>query len=320
MNIYRVTRKEISTFVILAIGVTLLGCGEKKNAPESQELTQTKVVKKVAEVVKPKVIPDKMALQKLMSNLSNSESQSVARLIKTQVDPAQESEASMAAMPKFFPLTEELKELIAQAENALRMGLTDDQKLAAIEALDGIDSPEILEVILAALNESNAEIREAALDAIMNINDVSVIPAVIKALDDEDPELREYALDALMDVDAPEISEVFMKALDDKNTSVREAAIDTLLFIESPNIIECLSKALNDPNPDIRDMALITIEDIPDKRSVDILIQQGLLNDNDIIREDALDSLEWITDQEFKNYQQARTWWDNNRESFTFDE
>jgi HEAT repeat protein len=116
------------------------------------------------------------------------------------------------------------------------------------------------------------------------------------------------------------LNEAFLKALDDENLDVREAAADMMLFIESPNIIDSLAKSMQDPNEDIRDMALITLEDIPDKRSVDVLIQYGLLNDNETIREDALDSIEWITDMEFENYESAREWWDAHRDNFEFDD
>jgi HEAT repeat protein len=223
-------------------------------------------------------------------------------------------------LPEFFPLTPELEELIRLAEHALRMDLPDEEKLAALAGLEGINNPAVLEVVDAALLEGNAEVREAALDAIMDINDPVVIPTVVKALDDEDPELREYALDALMDIDDPALNEAFSKALDDENLDVRAAAVDMMLFIESPAIIDSLGKAMLDPNQDIRDMALMAIEDIPDKRSVDILIQIGLLDDNDSIREDALDSIEWMTDMEFANYEGAREWWDANRGTFTFDD
>jgi len=235
------------------------------------------------------------------------------------LDTASEDE-SEDGLPIFFPLTPELEELIRLAEHALRMDLSDEEKLAALVELEGINNPAVLEVVDAALLEANAEVREAALDAIMDINDPVVIPTVVKALDDEDLELREYALDALMDVDDPALNEAFSKALDDENIDVREAAVDMMLFIESPNILESLGKAMQDPNEDIRDMALITIEDIPDKRSVDILIQYGLLNDNETIREDSLDSIEWITNTEFANYEGAREWWDANRGDFKFDD
>ncbi len=70
---------------------------------------------------------------------------------------------------------------------------------------------------------------------------------------------------------------------------------------------------------DVREKALITIEDIPDKRAVDALINIGLLSDDDELREDALDSIEFITDQEFKNYDDARAWWDAHRDEFQFE-
>ena len=33
-----------------------------------------------------------------------------------------------------------------------------------------------------------------------------------------------------------------------------------------------------------------------------------------------MDSLQFITDQEFENYEQARAWWARNRGTFSFDE
>jgi hypothetical protein len=298
----------------------------KKPAEEVPGSTTPVAVRKTTvEPAEESKVPDKKVLDDMLAQMSPSESQEYVRILAqiTENDPANDDPDDTGngdILPKFFPLTEQLRELIRQAEHALRMDLSDEEKLAALEELDGINHPDILEVINTALDEANAEVREAALDAIMDINDAQVIPTVVKALDDEDPELREYALDALMDVDDSSLNEAFLKALDDENLDVREAAADMMLFIESPNIIDSLAKSMLDPNEDIRDMALITLEDIPDRRSVDVLIQYGLLNDNETIREDALDSIEWITDMEFDNYEAAREWWDANRDNFEFDD
>jgi len=316
------------TIIACIVALTFKGCDKPPKPPEAPpETTQNPEVSTPDTIEpEPSTMSDKQILNDTLAQMTPSESADFVRVILQNPDYTNIFNDGTAEAgndeepPKFFPMTEALKELIRLAEHALRMDLSDEEKLAALEELDGINHPDILEVVQAALLEGNAEVREAALDAIMDLNDPVVIPTVVKALDDEDPELREYALDALMDVDDPALNEAFSKALDDENLDVREAAADMMLFIESPNIIESLGKAMMDPNEDIRDMALITIEDIPDKRSVDILIQHGLLNDNETIREDALDSIEWITDKEFENYEDAREWWDANRENFEFDD
>jgi hypothetical protein len=66
--------------------------------------------------------------------------------------------------------------------------------------------------------------------------------------------------------------------------------------------------------------ALEILEEIPDPKTIDIIIETGLLNDDIDIQEDALDILESITDQEFESAQHARDWWNRNWNTFQFDE
>jgi HEAT repeat protein len=219
-----------------------------------------------------------------------------------------------------FEPTQDAKDLVNEATRAFLAGLPEADKLAALQKLLGIDHPIVLDVVNMALDDSSAAVREAGLDLIMNINDASVVPTVTKALSDSDPDLREYALDALMDVDDPKVNEALTKALDDENVDVRDNALNIMLYLGSPSVVDSLAKAITDPDPDIREKAVITIEDIHDPRVIDILIEKGLLSDDDTIREDAMDSLQFITDQEFEDYHQAKAWWDRNRATFKFDE
>ncbi len=66
-------------------------------------------------------------------------------------------------------------------------------------------------------------------------------------------------------------------------------------------------------------MAIITLEDIEDKRTLQILIEVGLLHKNEEVREDVLDSIEFMTDQEFKDYEEAQRWLDAHGDSFEFE-
>lgn len=319
------------TFCILCIlcaTVTFLpGCGNDTDTDETSESTVT------VEDIRPEEVnvditeedpeellnmlppKERARLEAQLAAAAAAKTATVAKVAKeeeTEKDPLED-------IPVRFQPNEEVKELVNKAMMALRMDVSDEEKLALIEELDGIDHPIVLEVVELALDEPNAEIREAALDAIMEINDPAVVPVVTKALSDEDPDLREYSLDALMDVDDERVNAPLMKALDDEVLAVAENAVDIMLYIESPNIIPSLSKAIENPNEDIWETALLTIEDIPDKRTVDVIIEKGLLSENETLREDAMDSLMFLTDEEFETYQEWRQWWDRNRDTYEFD-
>jgi len=149
----------------------------------------------------------------------------------------------------------------------------------------------------------------------------TLIDKVMTALDNPDPEVREEALEALEveGVGDEAINGPLLKALADENADVRQSALDLMDDIQSPIILPSLEQALVAGDEDMREAALSTLEDIPDPRAVDLIIEKGLLNYNNKISQEALDSLEFITDQEFNSYDEARKWWDANRETFNFD-
>ena len=76
---------------------------------------------------------------------------------------------------------------------------------------------------------------------------------------------------------------------------------------------------MTDSSPSVREGALQCIEDIPDKGAVDILVYDGLLSDYEDVREASKEALEFITDEEFETYDEAKAWWTKNRASFDFD-
>ncbi len=337
-------RLVVCLSLTLALASVLVGgCGRKK-AAEEEAAAKTGVVEEVslrtqaasqvgaegADVVQDEAAlaaaeaaTEKAEIERILASLPPSARAEMEKWLK-EVEAAESEEGDTPEtddkMPKWFEPNQETRECVEKAQRALRMDLPEDEKLAAIAELEGIDHPIVLETVAMALDEASVDIREAALDAIMEIADPVVVPVVVKALDDEDPEIREYALDALMDVDDPSVNQALMKALDDENLDVRDNAVDTMLYIESPSILKSLGKAMTDADIDIREKAIITIEDIEHPHSVDILIEKGLLNDDEDIREDALDSIEFITDKEFKDYREARDWWDRNRDTFEFEE
>ncbi len=185
--------------------------------------------------------------------------------------------------------TDEAPEFKNQAARVLRLDLPEKERLAAIKELAEMDPSVVIDVVMKALDSPSVEVREDTLDALVNIDEDAVNTPLLKAMEDENPD-------------------------------VIEKAMDIMGHIHSPNILPSLERAITDRDEDIREQALSILEDVPDPRAIDILIEEGLLNDYWSTREDALDSLGFITDQDFESYEEAREWWDLNRDMFVFDE
>ena len=141
-------------FVITCVSVLLInGC----KPPE--EPTAVKPVAPETTITKPKPqtetpkISGKKALEDMMKGMSESEREDFTEVLKQNPeytnwhDENTDENSAENELPVFFPLTEDLKELIRLAEQALRMDLSDEEKLAALEELDGINNPAILEVV-----------------------------------------------------------------------------------------------------------------------------------------------------------------------------
>lgn len=312
--------------VFCVLGAFLWGCAEKPEESEDPDFIIERPDAPVTDVTMPdedidaliaSLPPEEREL--FLQQMAEQDADAVDALDEEpagEVDPY----AALQDMPQWFEPNEEVRQLVSDAMMALRLDLSDEEKLARIEELAGINHPIVLDVASLALEEANPEIREAALEAIMEINDPSVVPLVVKALDDELAELREYALDALIEIDDPAVNEALQKALRDESFFVVENAMDIMVFIESPNILPSLAQALEHPSEEIWETALMALDEMQDPRVVDILIEKGLLSPNEMLREDSVDSLMFLTDQDFETYHEWRSWWDRNRSTFRFDQ
>ena len=199
-----------------------------------------------------------------------------------------EGQSPHQSLPTPSFTSEEVSQNINLTERLLRPDLAEEERAAAIEELAAMDQSIVLDVVMKVLDSASADVREASLDALANIDDQAVNAALLKAMEDE-------------------------------NLDVKEKAIDIMEHINSPNILPSLERGLVDRDEDIREQALSILEDMPDVRAVDILIEKGLLSDYSSTRADALDSLGFIAGEDFENYEQAREWWDLNRDTFLFD-
>jgi hypothetical protein len=171
------------------------------------------------------------------------------------------------------------------------------------------------------LSELSEEKRHEVIEELSGMDPYVIIDVVMDALSTPDPEVRKDMLDALSGIDLDAVNTPLLTALADENPDVVEKAMDILDDIHTATVLPSLERAINDSNEDIRDQALSILEDIPDRRAVDILINQGLRSDSWSTREDVLDSLGFIIPgHDFESPKEAATWWAENRETFVFDQ
>lgn len=298
------------------LAFSLDGCKKEKKETE----------KTVSEVKETKDMGARAPRKKIKDTLSGLEEEDRAAALKLLREEHRElkskkedAEEDIEMTPGFFPVSDGAKQLIDEANLLLRQGADSDSKIEALENLVGIDHPDILPTIELALDDEDPVVREVALDAIMNINSEEVVPIVVKALDDPEPDLRLVSLDALMDVKSPSINDALQKAMKDESEEVREGVMDLLFISENPAALPTIKTAFSDSSPAIREGALMCIEDIRDKGAVDILIYDGMLSNYEDVREASKEALEFITDEEFETYDEAKAWWNKNRDSFEFD-
>ncbi len=311
-------RKVTLLFLLVLTAAAFSAC-KKDKAPEQTSAPETREVKATgARQSRGKKIKE------TLSGLEEADRAAALKLLRDEFREEkkarkEETEEDVEMSPGFFPVSDGAKRLIEDATLLLRQGADSDSKIAALENLIGIDHPDILPTIELALDDDDPVVREVALDAIMNINSEEVVPIVVKALDDPEPDLRLVSLDALMDVKSASINDALQKAMKDESEEVREGVMDLLFISENPAALPTIKTAMSDTSESVREGALQCIEDIPDKGAVDILVYDGLLSDYEDVREASKEALEFLTDEEFETYDEAKAWWNKNRDSFEFD-
>jgi HEAT repeat protein len=195
---------------------------------------------------------------------------------------------------------------------------TADEKVEVLNALGEI-SPEqnsgVIKVAQDALGDPDSEVGVAAIELLDGYDSPEILPVVEKALKVEYEETRIAALEHLSDIDSPKVGDLLSQALNDTAKDVRTTALDMLDERPDSEQLPILQKGLTSPYEDVKTQVVQKLEDRSDHKGVEMLIE-GLKDTNPDFRKEVNTSLSSLIDKEFKSYQEAKDWWNQNKRKY----
>jgi HEAT repeat protein len=126
--------------------------------------------------------------------------------------------------------------------------------------------------LVAALRDSDPEVRRAAAGALRLVPDPRAVDPLIAALKDQDTQVRERAAEALGRTRDPRAVARLVKALADRNLKLRARAAYALGDTRSKAAVEPLIAALSDTDVDVCVQAGGSLAKLGDRRAVEPLI------------------------------------------------
>jgi HEAT repeat protein/beta-lactamase regulating signal transducer with metallopeptidase domain len=193
-----------------------------------------------------------------------------------------------------------------RAAAALGQALKDpakDVKRAAFNALAEMPHEAVPdELVLGAMSDADAELRQAALSLAINRLDGTededgvrhanprYVTAFTKLLGDTDADIRATAAGALGEAGLHEAPAALLQAATDKSPDVREHVACALGEIRDVKSVPTLKGLLSDPNSDVREQAVSALSEIRDQSALEALVI-ALKSSDGVVRRRAAEAL-----------------------------
>ncbi|WP_335110690.1 NACHT domain-containing protein, partial [Nostoc sp.] len=127
-----------------------------------------------------------------------------------------------------------------------------DVRYYAASALGKIGNAEAVPELIAALKDSESDVRGCAASALGKIGNAEAVPELIAALKDSESDVRGYAASVLGNIGNAEAVPELIAALKDSNSDVRGYAASALGKIGNAEAVRGLIAALKDSESDVR--------------------------------------------------------------------
>lgn len=152
------------------------------------------------------------------------------------------------------------------------------------------------EILLAALRESDEQIRKAAAEALEKLETRERLDALAGKMESGDMLEKIRVVYALSDLKGPKVAELLAKALKDPSEDVRAATVRSLGILGEPATLQVLVDTLKDTNPIVVRAAVEALSNFRDARLLGPLMQTLKHQDTGVI-ERAIEAISKIGDK-----------------------
>lgn len=144
-------------------------------------------------------------------------------------------------------------------------------RIRAIEAIEEIGGPRVIDALIAAISDGNGLVRKKAIGALANFSNTRVVNAILPFTADSWFELRVCSIEALGKLRVAGAVETIINALQDEIPAVRYSAIKALGMIGGMPSVHALIEIYESDDVRSRNYASDALEEIGDM-SIDMLI------------------------------------------------
>jgi hypothetical protein len=279
--------------VFLSVICIVIGCSSKKDETNTEKSGPAKTSANVSSAGKVSQLPKSPILPLPDAN------QTVKK-----ADESRNAQVSIKALQKEFNKT-------SSSERKIELF-----KYLPDKAFDR--DPCVVAMVQKAVADEDGNVALAGIELVQGCKSPEVLPVVAKAMANPSEEVRQTAVGILSDIDAPQTGDLLATALSDESEDVRDTAIDVTRYKDEQIQFKVLEKGVSSPYGDIKERSVMMLEDMGGHRAVDILIEA--LRDKDAeFRETVASSISMLIDKEFKSYEEAKTWWEQNRNKYDGD-
>lgn len=145
----------------------------------------------------------------------------------------------------------------AEVQETLAKRMLEDEhknvRLAALEALIGLDMPPPLEALIKMLADADLIIQGRVLDALAELENPKLTAHAVALLDNDSPSVRRAAVEVLNRRPDANAVKALAAALDDEDWWFRERAADALVAIGGPRVLHAAMTRFVDDDPALHD-------------------------------------------------------------------
>ena len=193
-----------------------------------------------------------------------------------------------------------------------------EEKIRFISEFSAAHPEFTAELVDRAMKESDPEVRRAAMEALNGYESPDVLGAVSRAMEDQDEQTRETAVSALTSIEDARVNELLVKALSDSSENVRAKALEVAEEQGSKVSLDVLKAGIASAHPEVKERTVMILTGLSNPDAVDVLIL-GLKDTDPEFRGEINFATEFLISKEFESYEEAEKWWRENRNNFDQD-